>query len=213
MLNRELLLRSSAHLKRTGIKLLGLAIRWQTRQFEIKVADSDDEYRQIHALNYETYVRELRQEDGIVDQTELVDKFHDTNVYFIAKKGSEVAAMISITLPQYHFSIEDSLSDLSVLDGIRDQCIEIRRLAIKKEYRHRKIMLRLYEFGFRYCEERGLNHMILSAIDSQRKTYRRLGAYEVGEPFTKGACTYYPMMNSLATIRSPAVDKTQLRLN
>jgi hypothetical protein len=142
-----------------------------------------------------------------------VDKFHESNVYIVAKRGDEVVGMVFLTLPQHRFSIEDALTDTSALEGIRHQTVELRRLAVRREHRRSRIMLRIFEFGFRYCQARGINYGILSGLERQRRLYKKLGAWDIGAPFTKGACTYYPMMMSAAVVRSPAVDKSELRID
>jgi predicted N-acetyltransferase YhbS len=208
----DTLARCSVLGKRALFSLLRLAARVQTLDLQVKIADSEAEYEQIAELNHQTYVDELRQDSAPRSQRRLVDKYHDTNVYLVAKRGDEVIGMIFITLPQHPFSIEESLTDTSALAGIRHQTVELRRLAVKKQYRRGRIMLRLFEFGFRYYDARGMHYAIISALDQQRRLYKKLGAWDIGAPFTKGECTYYPMMMSSAVVRSPQVDKTELRI-
>lgn len=208
----DALARCSVLGKRALFSMVRLAARVQTLDLQIKIADSEDEYRQIAELNHQTYVDELKQESAPRSQRRLVDKYHDTNVYLVAKRGDEVIGMVFITLPQQPFSIEGSLTDTSALSGIRHQTVELRRLAVKKEHRHGRVMLRLFEFGFRYCEARGLHYAIISALEQQRRLYKKLGAWDIGAPFTKGECTYYPMMMSSSVVRSAQVDKTELRI-
>lgn len=208
----DTLTRCSALGKRALFSALRLATRLQTHGLQVKIADTEDEYRQIHELNYQTYVDELRQDSPPQGQRQLIDKYHDTNVYLVAKRRDEIIGMVFITLPQHPFSIEGSLTDTSALAGIRHQTVELRRLAVKREHRHGRIMLRLFEFGFRYCEARGMRYAIISALEQQRRLYKKLGAWDIGAPFTKGECTYYPMMLSSSIVRSPQVDKTELHI-
>ena len=54
--------------------------------FEFKVATEPEELEQVHRLNYRTFVEEIPQHRANSERS-LVDKFHDDNVYVIAKRG------------------------------------------------------------------------------------------------------------------------------
>jgi len=55
--------------------------------YTIKIADSDDEFDQIFALNYHTFVEEIPQHDANAAK-KLKDKFHENNTYIIGKDGA-----------------------------------------------------------------------------------------------------------------------------
>ena len=50
-----------------------------------KIANTAEEYEQIFKLNYETFVEEIPQHEKN-ETKKLKDKFHDKNIYIIAKK-------------------------------------------------------------------------------------------------------------------------------
>ena len=75
-----------------------------------KIANTQEEYEQIFKLNYETFVDEIPQHKKN-ETKKLKDKFHDKNIYIIAKKENEVIGMISLsdTRP---FSLDDKLNNI-----------------------------------------------------------------------------------------------------
>lgn len=60
-----------------------------------KIAESPNEFEQIHRLNYETFVEEIPQHRPDASSM-LVDKFHDENIYVIAVQDDEVMGMITV---------------------------------------------------------------------------------------------------------------------
>ena len=57
-----------------------------------KIANTAEEYEQIFKLNYETFVEEIPQHEKN-ETKKLKDKFHDKNIYIIAKKKNDVIGM------------------------------------------------------------------------------------------------------------------------
>ncbi len=55
-------------------------------EYEFKIASTENEYRQIYALNYETFVQEIPQHPKSTPEI-LVDKFDEENTYFICLKN------------------------------------------------------------------------------------------------------------------------------
>ena len=60
-----------------------------------KIANTAEEYEQIFKLNYETFVDEIPQHEKN-ETKKLKDKFHDKNIYIIAKKEGEVVGMMAL---------------------------------------------------------------------------------------------------------------------
>jgi len=203
------------NLSHLAFRLVRLFNRVHTRDLEVRFAEGEQDLQQVWRLNYETYVRELGQEQvppDIAASGMLPDKLRDHTVYVIALHKGELVGMVAITLPTGPFSIESSLSDPSVLDGIRDQTMEGRRLAVKRAYRGKGVMLRMADFTLQWGFPQGYRHSIISALDRQIPTYTRLGYQEFDRPFVKGDCTYHPMMCNLDRFMSPDIDKAKLPL-
>src|SRR5262249_50753694 len=101
--------------------------------YVFKRAETVDEFEQIHALNYRTFVSELAQYTD-VGNGRLIDKFHHKNIYFIAVKDRQVVGMVSVH-GQPPFSIADRLPDPSVLQRPDIRPLEVRLLAVDQEKR------------------------------------------------------------------------------
>lgn len=60
-----------------------------------KIADAEEEFAQIHRLNYRTFVEEIPQHipnaTGI-----LVDRFHAENTYLIGLRASSLVGMLDM---------------------------------------------------------------------------------------------------------------------
>lgn len=202
-------------MSRLTFRVVRMFNRFQTRGYEVRFAESEDDLRQVWRLNYETYVKELGQEQPDTEVAAsglLPDIFRETSVYIIALLRGELAGMMVLTLPTGPFSIESSLSDPSVLDGIRDKTVEYRRLAVKRAHRGKGVFLRMADLSLQWVFREGYRHGIISALDRQIPSYTRLGFREIDRPFVKGDCTYHPMLCSLDLFMSPDVEKAKLPL-
>ena len=120
----------------------------QKSEIIYKVADTADESRQIHRLNYLTFVQEIPQHptnpDGI-----LVDKFHEKNTYIIAKRGAQLLGMVSFC-SQPPYSLHAKLADLDAYLPQGKRIAEIRLLSIAQKgtekEAHRRIIAVLASF-------------------------------------------------------------------
>ena len=78
---------------------------------QIKLAETEDEFEQIHALNYKTFVEEIPQHP-IRDDKRLIDPYHKQNIYFIAVHDGIVVGMICYNCKR-PYSLEKKKVDLS----------------------------------------------------------------------------------------------------
>ncbi len=203
------------NMSRLAYRFVRLFNRVHTRDLELRFAESEQDLQQVWRLNYETYARELGQEQvppEVAASGMLPDKLRDHTLYVIALHKDELVGMLGITLPTGPFSIESSMHDPSVLDGIRDQTMEGRRLAVRRAYRGKGVMLRMADFTLQWGFPLGYRHSIISALDRQIPTYEGLGYRKLDRPFVKGDCTYHPMMCNLERFMSPEIDKAKLPL-
>ena len=76
---------------------------FQAGPYLFKPADSETEFEQIHALNHATFVREIPQHHDPGDGR-LIDKFHEKNFYFVAKRGELKAPLPLTAFPNQHFN-------------------------------------------------------------------------------------------------------------
>ncbi len=163
----------------------------------VKLADSPDEFDQIHRLNYQTFVDEVGQYPG--DGTGvLVDKFHDKSLYWIAVKDGRVAGMIA-SHDQPPFSIETRLGN-GALQSLGGPLLEIRLLAVHPDYRHSMILTAIFSEIFEYAQRKGYSHLIISGIATRASMYERLGFRSLGPAVPSGAASFIPMALPLQTL-------------
>lgn len=80
------------------------------KNYHFKIADSEDEFEAIHALNYRTFVEEIPQHPPNPEHR-LVDVFHDENTYAICIADGHLVGMIAARA-QRPFSLERKLDNL-----------------------------------------------------------------------------------------------------
>jgi aspartate aminotransferase-like enzyme len=176
-------------------------------QYVFKQAESEEEFKQIHALNYRTFVDEIPQHPDPGSGL-LIDKFHSKNIYLIvlrqpAKSASngEVArstagrlvGMLSVH-DQPPFSVADRLPDPSLLTRPGTRPCEVRLLAIERDERHSTLFLGLIWSLYDYAERQQYTHLYISAFDERLGMYRRLGFEALGPAVPVGKASFVPMV-------------------
>ncbi|MEL7656150.1 MAG: GNAT family N-acetyltransferase [Bacillota bacterium] len=159
--------------------------------YQIKIAESENEFNHIHRLNYKTFVEEIPQHQGN-EKGSLIDRFHSENTYIIALEGGELAGMIAVR-GERPFSLDSKIPDLDQYLPTNKSICEIRLLAVEKEHRGGPVFFLLMKGLAQYCREMDYNYAVISGTTRQQKLYRHLGF----APFysavgKKGAC-YIPM--------------------
>lgn len=142
-----------------------------------KVADTPEEFEAIHALNYRTFVEEIPQH-APNGERRLVDKFHAENTYLIALAGSQLAGMIALRARR-PFSLHAKLTDLDDHLSPDRRWVEVRLLAVEREWRGSDVFAGLMRLLKREVTARGHDAAVVSATTRQRKLYEHLGF----EPF------------------------------
>ncbi|WP_100012368.1 aminotransferase class V-fold PLP-dependent enzyme [Lentibacillus sediminis] len=159
--------------------------------FTYKIADSQDEMDQIYRLNYETFVEEIPQhqtnEEGM-----LIDRFHEENIYVIAKRGDEVVGMIAVR-GKRPFSLDQKLDNLDDYLSETDTPCEIRLLSIKPDYRGGRIFYGLCEKLVSHCLEKEYTVALISGTPRQTKLYRHVGFQPFGPLVGTEEAPYQPM--------------------
>lgn len=156
-----------------------------------KIASDDQEFEQIHRLNYKTFVEEIPQHEAKADKR-LVDKFHKENTYMICLKGGQLVGMVAIrsTRP---FSLDQKLSNLdSYLPKSSSPC-EIRLLAVEKSHRGGQILKGLMALLMQYYESRSHDLVVVSGTVGQSRLYRHIGFVPFGPIVGAQNAAFQPM--------------------
>ena len=160
----------------------------------IRIADERD-WDAIAQLNHNTYALELGQYESN-DNGRKTDRLHETNVYFVAYVGEELAGMLSITLPS-----KAEFSTLKRLDSVSEdirvnlpKTAEIRLLAIKPLHRGKGIYNCLMGAVIRYIYTNDIERILISAIQNRVSLYAFMGFKAIGEPVEEGTAVYLPML-------------------
>jgi aspartate aminotransferase-like enzyme len=139
-----------------------------------KIATSDDEFEQIHRLNYQTFSEEIPQHQKNTQQ-KLIDPFHAENTYIISIKDNEIVGMIAIR-DNRPFSLDRKIGAIeqSLPFEVKRPC-EVRLLAVKKDFRNGRVFLGLIQFLIKYCLKKGYDIAVISGTVRQLKLYGQMG--------------------------------------
>lgn len=156
-----------------------------------KIAAAEEEFEQIHRLNYKTFVKEIPQHE-VNSQERLVDPFHQENTYCIALRQGKLLGMLACR-DKRPFSIDRKLADLdSYLPPYSSIC-EIRLLAVEKEVRGTRVLLGLMSLLFEHCQKKDYDLAVISGTVRQLKLYNHLGFKPFGPLVGTAAASYQPM--------------------
>jgi aspartate aminotransferase-like enzyme/GNAT superfamily N-acetyltransferase len=156
-----------------------------------KIATEQDEFEQIHKLNYETFVEEIPQHEEN-ENHQLVDKFHEENTYVIAKDGAEVVGMIAIRAER-PYSLDSKLEELESYLPLHGNPCEIRLLSVKKAYRSTRVFYQLCTKLLDYCLEKGYTMALISGTVRQLKLYKHMGFMPFGPLLGHENARFQPM--------------------
>ncbi len=160
-----------------------------------KKAVLPDEIAQIHHLNYKTFVREIGQHTD-PGRPQLVDKFHDRNLYLIAKHGEQLVGMLAVH-DQPPFSVASRLPDPGWIEQCCPAALEVRLLAVEPQYRKGLVLPGLLWSLYRLASAAGYTHLVASGVEQQLDLYRRIGFEALGPGQLAGSATFTPLAMSL----------------
>lgn len=140
----------------------------------------------IHRLNYETFVEEIPQHHPNAERL-LVDRFHDTNTYWIGLADGQLVAMCAIR-DEHPFSLEQK--GVTLPPG---EWIEVRLLAVTPAYRNTRTLAGLMRAMLFEATERGVEGIVISGTVREQKLYRRFGFLPFAEPVGTAEALYVPM--------------------
>lgn len=161
-------------------------------RIHFRKATKEDDGR-IHRFNHQVFAQEIKQHAN-QDNGELIDKFHDKNIYFIAELDGQIVGMICVhyTPP---FSIEEKCPDFKNKVDDYNTVAEVRLFAIDPNYRKKgMIAWTLIYMMVEFLRPKGINNVAISGIEAQRKTYIKIGFEDVGPPVQSGDAVFYPMV-------------------
>ena len=158
---------------------------------QFKVATEDWEFELVHQLNYKTFVEEIPQHEPSATPR-LVDKFHAENTYLICLSGNQLVGMLAVR-GKRPFSLDQKLPNLDSFLPPGRRPVEIRLLAVEKEFRTGQVFRGLLALVFQFCMERGFDMAVISGTTRQAKLYRHLGFVPFGPLLGGGEATFQPM--------------------
>ncbi|MEM7113772.1 MAG: GNAT family N-acetyltransferase [Chloroflexota bacterium] len=162
--------------------------------FDIRIANAGD-WDAIAELNHDTFSVELGQYQPS-ENGRKTDRLHTTNLYIVAYNADELVGMLSMTLPNTaHISTFKRIKTIS--NDIRNnlhKTAEIRLLAIKPAYRRQGLFDRLILAVLHYCDQHGIERIIMSGIENKVPLYQFMGFKTVSAPVREGQAVYHPMM-------------------
>ncbi len=167
----------------------------RTGRYTFKLAETAEDFEQIHQLNYRTFVHEIRQHSDN-GQGRLVDKYHDRNIYFMALSDGQLVGMISVH-NQPPFSIESRLPDPSVIRQPGMRPLEVRLLAIEPGERHTSVLAGLVYALNSFAQAQGFTHYLISGVTDQVELYTHIGFKPLGPAVREAGAAFVPMMTTL----------------
>lgn len=161
-------------------------------QLQFKKATAEDEFKQIAALNYQTFVKEIPQHQDNAEM-QLIDRFHNENHYFIATKHGQVIGMLALRTNR-PFSLDEKVSDVDKYLPEGHRLCEIRLLSIHPSYRNKQtILYRLVKMAAEFAYSQQCSMGLISAFIPKLTLYQRMGFKPFAAPVgAKDAC-FQPM--------------------
>jgi len=180
-----------------------------SERYLYKIAETEDEFQQVHKINYQTFAEEIpqheRNEEGI-----LIDKFHERNTYLIIKKEDEIIGMVCVCATK-PFSITQKLENLEKYLPVKGNMFETRLLAVKKEHRGKTAFSGLVGYWYRWWTENGFELTVMSGTLRQMKLYKHLGFIPFGPVVGTKEAPYQPMYLTLDKIREYVEKKLKIK--
>ena len=167
-----------------------------------KIATAENEFDQIAALNYETFVEEIPQHKENHTHR-LVDRFHHENTYIVVYKETELVGMIAFRAVR-PFSLDEKIGPVEQhlsTEHCTNLC-ELRLLAVKKQYRNGRVMLRLFKALYAYFYEQNFSACVISGTTRQEKLYKQIGFTQFAPAVGTKDAQYLPMVITKEAIDS-----------
>ncbi|HET9864266.1 MAG TPA: GNAT family N-acetyltransferase [Steroidobacteraceae bacterium] len=150
----------------------------------------------IHALNYETFAEEIPQHPPNSERR-LVDRFHAENTYAVCIADGGLVGMVCGRC-QRPFSLDLKLADLDRWLPAHRKAVEVRLLAVRREWRKSAVFFGLMTFLSRHFIAQGCDLALISGTVRELKLYRHLGFEPFGGLVGTAGAMYQPMLLTLA---------------
>jgi len=174
--------------------------------YHYKIAKYEQEFAQIHRLNYETFVQEIPQHEKNEKEI-LIDQFHNENTYLICLKNDELVGMIAVR-DQRPFSLDYKIGSVEKwLPFEANRLCEIRLLAVKKEHRNGRVFSGLAKMLARYCLKKGYDTAVISGTVREQKLYQQMGFQSFAYPVGTKDALFYPMFLTKETFKKSLLGK------
>ncbi|MFJ7661407.1 aminotransferase class V-fold PLP-dependent enzyme [Lysinibacillus sp. NPDC097162] len=159
-----------------------------------KVAQTEKEFDAIAQLNYETFVEEIPQHEPNTMKRK-VDRFHQENTYLVVYKGTELIGMLAFR-DQRPFSIDEKIGEVEqyLPKEICTKLCEIRLLAVKKQYRTGRVLLRLTQALNAFAYEKGYSAAVISGTTREEKLYKQMGFNQFAPAVGTAEAMFLPMV-------------------
>jgi len=172
-----------------------------------KVADTPDEFRQIHELNYRTFVEEVGQHPPDPAHRRI-DRFHGQNTYYICLAGARLIGMVC-TRDRRPFSLDQKLDNLDALLPPHRKPVEIRLLAVDRDARTPQVFRGLMRIMAEACAAADYDLAVVSALEKESKLYGHLGFKPFGPVVGIPPVLFQPMYMDRGSFQALA-DRTKL---
>ncbi|MFS0781816.1 aminotransferase class V-fold PLP-dependent enzyme [Bacillus sp. 1P06AnD] len=161
-------------------------------KYIFKIADHEEEFKQIHRLNYDTFVHEIPQHSQN-DIGLLIDRFHSENTYLICIRDKEVIGMIAIR-GERPFSLDGKIGPVEKALPVKvNRLCEIRLLSIRKEYRKGRVFLGLIRLLAQYGLKKGYDATVISGTTRELKLYTQMGFLPFADITGNEDASFQPM--------------------
>jgi hypothetical protein len=160
-------------------------------QIIVKFAETEDEFAQVHKLNYETFVEEIPQHETN-NRKVLVDKLHDKNKYIVALFQGELLGMVAIN-DQRPFSLDLKIPQIEEHLPAFNKALEIRLLSVKPTRRGGKVFFLLAKKIVEWGYDLNFNLVLISGTTRQIKLYEKIGFSSFYKLIGKEDAFYQPM--------------------
>ena len=167
-----------------------------------KIATTENEFDQIATLNYETFVEEIPQHKENHTHR-LVDRFHHENTYIVVYKETELVGMIAFRAVR-PFSLDEKIGPVEqyLSKAHCTNLCELRLLAVKKQYRNGRVMLRLFKALYAYFYEQNFSACVISGTTREEKLYKQIGFTQFAPAVGTKDAQYLPMVITKEAIDS-----------
>ncbi len=191
----------------------------KSNRLQLKVAKTNDEFKQIYRLRYDVYVTEMKRKQIYCDNflKEIKEPIDTYSTLLCCKVGDEIIGSSRITQHDKYPLRLDSYYGISELtNSLNLSVTEGSKLIIKKKYRGTKELIgkKMLFLGYKVLQEFNIDIDFLNANSYLVDFYAKMGYRKILSSFLHPELNQivYPMAliikdrNYISTINSPLID-------